>query len=77
MGPVSDGDVTEPWFRVVRGMPTDVELAALSVVLAARMRPAAEPGPAPQSPSAWASSARASRSMGRPGPGAWRRSAAR
>ena len=45
--PVSDVDgsdegAVEPLFRVVRGTPTDVELAALSVVLAARMHPGDE-----------------------------------
>ena len=48
----------EPLFRVVRGTPTDVELAALSVVLAARSRPVEEPAAPPQGPTAWAASAR-------------------
>jgi hypothetical protein len=68
------GEDVEPLFRVVRGTPTDVELAALSVVLAARMRRGAEPPAPPPGPSAWAVSARASRWLGRPGPDAWRRS---
>ncbi len=65
----------EPLFRVVRGTPTDVELAALSVVLAARMRPGDEPTPPRPGPTAWAASVRASRRIGRPGPDAWRTSA--
>jgi hypothetical protein len=65
----------EPLFRVVRGTPTDVELAALSVVLAARARPADEPTPPTQGPTAWAASARGGRTVGRPGADAWRMSA--
>ena len=68
-------DIVEPLFRVVRGTPTDVELAALSVVLAARMHPADEPAPPRQGPTAWAASARGGRPVGRPGPDAWRTSA--
>ena len=44
----------EPLFRIVRGVPTDVELAAISVVLAARLRPVEAPTPPPQGPTAWA-----------------------
>ena len=73
--PVASKQVTEPLFRVVRGTPTDVELAALSVVLAARSRPVEEPTPLRQGPSAWAASGRVRRTPGRPGPEAWRRSA--
>ena len=65
----------EPLFRVVRGAPTDVELAALSVVLAVRLRPTAAPTPPRQGPTAWAASARGGRPVGRPGPEAWRLSA--
>ena len=60
-------------FRVVRGTPTDAELAALTVVLLAAASPAA-PTPPPEQ-SAWID--RAAR-MRRPlpvGPGAWRTSA--
>ena len=59
-------------FRVVRGTPTDAELAALTVVLLAAASPADAP---PPEPSAW--NDRAAR-MRRPlpvGPGAWRMSA--
>ena len=65
----------EPLFRVVRGAPTDVELAALSVVLVARSRPTDEPVPPSQGPSAWAASARTGRALPPRGPDAWRRSA--
>ena len=60
-------------FRVVRGTPTDAELAALTVVLLAAATPP-DPPPPPE-PSAW--NDRAAR-MRRPlpaGPGAWRASA--
>ncbi len=75
-GSAPDGsEGPEPLFRVVRGTPTDVELAALSVVLAARARPGEAP-PKPRSgPSAWAASVRGPRRTGPPGPGAWRASA--
>ena len=68
-------EAAEPLFRVVRGTPTDVELAALSVVLAARTRPTEEPPPPEQGPSAWAASARGGRGLLQRGPDAWRRSA--
>ena len=79
MDAVSDSgspeESVEPLFRVVRGTPTDVELAALSVVLAVRMRPADEPTPPRPGPTAWVASGRGGRSLGRPGPGAWTASA--
>ena len=65
----------EPLFRVVRGAPTDVELAALSVVLAARARPVDEPAAPAPGPTAWAASGRLRRDVGRPGRDAWRLSA--
>lgn len=46
----------EPLFRVVRGVPTAEELAALVGALIVRSRPAAAPAPA--TTSAWARSAR-------------------
>jgi hypothetical protein len=73
--PLEVEKTAEPLFRVVRGTPTDVELAALSVVLAVRMRPAVEPAPPRPGPTAWVASGRGGRSMGRPGPGAWRSAA--
>ena len=59
-------------FRVVRGTPTDAELAALTVVLAA----AAVPTPEPATPtrSAWADPAARMRRALQTGPEAWRTS---
>jgi hypothetical protein len=63
-----------PAFRVVRGHPTEEEVAALLVVLSSRAT--AEPAPAaPPTPSGWASYARAVRAPLQPGPGAWLASA--
>ena len=57
-------------FRVVRGDPTDAELAALTVVLAvAAARPA---DPEPPARSAWADPAARLRRPLPVGPGAWR-----
>lgn len=53
----------EPLIRVVRGSPTEHEVAALVSVLLSRPAPARRPAPAP---SRWARSAR-------PGPGGWDR----
>jgi acyl-CoA carboxylase epsilon subunit len=72
---VSEQREPEPLLRVVRGTPTDAELAALSVVLAVRLRSGDAPTPAPQGPTAWAASARGGRHDGHPGPDAWRMSA--
>jgi Acyl-CoA carboxylase epsilon subunit len=63
-----------PLLRVVRGEPSDEELAALTaVVLAAAGRAA----PAPESPrrSAWTDRASLTRRCPHPGPHAWRTSA--
>ncbi|AHI01322.1 acyl-CoA carboxylase subunit epsilon [Kutzneria viridogrisea] len=62
-----------PLLRVVRGTPDDVELAALTAVVAGL---AAAPG-APRderAPSAWADRASLLRQPLRPGLGAWRAS---
>ncbi|WP_234587403.1 acyl-CoA carboxylase subunit epsilon [Micromonospora sp. MH99] len=56
----------EPLFRVVRGVPTAEELAALVGAVIARSRPAATPAPA--ATSAWARSGRPAR------PDTWRAS---
>ena len=64
---------SEPRFRVVKGTPTDEELAALVVVLAARSSTSAEP--AAVKPSGWSAYARTVRRLPLPGPGAWQRSA--
>ena len=63
---------TTPLLRVVRGTPTDEELAALTVVVAALSQ--RRPGRRPTPVGAWASSADALRPQLRPGPGAWRAS---
>jgi hypothetical protein len=78
---VSDGAVSETpeptpeerraLFRVVRGGPTDEELAALTVVLAAAAAaPRERPGPAVRS--RWSDPAARFRTALQPGPGAWR-----
>jgi Acyl-CoA carboxylase epsilon subunit len=67
-----DPDVVRPVLRVVRGAPTDDEVAALVTVVAAlasRRSDAAEP---PRSP--WRNRARNIRPPIGPGPGAWRAS---
>ncbi|MGN6795814.1 MAG: acyl-CoA carboxylase epsilon subunit [Streptosporangiaceae bacterium] len=77
-----DGGVTldaqaRPFLYVVRGEPTDAELAAVVAVLAARAgaasAQAAAPTPAPRS--SWSDRPRLMRESISPGPGAWRRSA--
>ncbi|APU17379.1 MULTISPECIES: acyl-CoA carboxylase subunit epsilon [Actinoalloteichus] len=62
-----------PMLRVVRGEPDDVELAALTAVLAAVDTPVREP-PKPTR-SGWADRAALLRRPLSPGEGAWRRSA--
>ena len=63
-----------PAFSVVRGNPTDEELAAVWVVLASR--PAAAPsGPARPESSGWSAYWRAVGAPLAPGPSAWRASA--
>jgi hypothetical protein len=62
-------------FRVVRGTPTDAELAALTVVLLATTAPAtAAEGPASAS-STWSDPATRLRRPLPVGPGAWRTAA--
>jgi hypothetical protein len=58
--------------RIVRGEPSDEELAALIAVLAGLASAAAQP-PVPRS--AWANPAHRLRTPLHPGPGAWRSSA--
>ncbi|MEV6372768.1 acyl-CoA carboxylase subunit epsilon [Micromonospora musae] len=60
----------EPLLRVVRGVPTAEELAALVGAVVTRSRPAAAPAPAA---SAWARSGRPTAGV-TAGPGAWRAS---
>jgi len=59
-------------FRVVRGIPSDAELAALTVVLAAAAR---RPAPAPRTCSAWTDPMARMRRPLQAGPGAWHTSA--
>ena len=59
-------------FRVVRGTPTDAELAALTVVLAAA---APRRAPGPRTCSAWTDPAARMRRPLHAGPGAWHTSA--
>jgi hypothetical protein len=68
-----DVPAPEPSFTVVRGNPTDAELAAVLAVLTAqtqRARVSEEPRPA----SGWSAYWRAMRAPLLPGPGAWRAS---
>jgi Acyl-CoA carboxylase epsilon subunit len=60
-------------FRVVRGEPSDEEIAALTVVLAAVAAPAHEPK-APPVRSRWSDPAARFRTPLHPGPDAWRTS---
>ncbi len=55
-----------PFLRVVRGRPTDAELAALVVALRSRGGDGAQQ---PSPPSPWGDPARRLRSWGRPGSG--------
>jgi hypothetical protein len=64
-------------FRIVRGVPTDEELAAIVGVLL--LRAAVPPAPELESPTAWVSSARPAYAYpdgrpSRPGRSAWRAS---
>jgi hypothetical protein len=59
--------------HIVRGEPSDEELAVLVVVLAVLANTAAVERPAPRS--AWADPAHRLRTPLHPGPGAWRNSA--
>jgi hypothetical protein len=75
---VSDGDATpeerRALFRVVRGEPSDEEVAALTVVLAAATTGAAA-SPRPRVVDRWSDPAARLRVPLHPGSGAWRASA--
>ena len=58
-------------FRVVRGGPSDAELVALTVVLAAATSGSGEE-PSAAAPGRWSVPANAHRTQLTPGPGAWR-----
>jgi acyl-CoA carboxylase epsilon subunit len=67
---------TRPFISVVRGQPTEAELAAVVTVLAARSIAAATvPAPARASRSSWSDTSRLMRESIAPSAGAWRRSA--
>jgi hypothetical protein len=67
-----------PVLSVLRGEPTEAELAAVITVLAARSAAAAfasRPAPASASRSSWSANSRLLRAPLQAGPGGWRRSA--
>jgi acyl-CoA carboxylase epsilon subunit len=64
--------VTEP-LRVIKGNPTEEELAALLMVFRGRASPAEAP-PDPPMDNGWAAYWRSLRAPIRPGPGVWRAS---
>jgi acyl-CoA carboxylase epsilon subunit len=73
-------DPGQPLFRVVAGRPSPAEVAAVTVVLAAKLAAsttAATTPPEQHRPAgnAWSDPARRLRLPLSPGPGAWRRSA--
>ncbi|WP_129667887.1 acyl-CoA carboxylase subunit epsilon [Phytoactinopolyspora endophytica] len=69
------GEQAEPLVRVVKGEPTDEELAALTAVVSAKAAAAASADTESEQPSTWAAYWRTVRTPLRPGPGAWRASA--
>ena len=70
---MSEEAMPRPVLRIVRGEPSDEELAALLAVVAARSGVIAEPEP--EVHSAWRDRAALLRKPLHPGPGAWRASA--
>ncbi|MFC0109959.1 acyl-CoA carboxylase subunit epsilon [Kibdelosporangium aridum] len=70
---MSDGE--RPLLRIVRGTPDDIELAALTAVVASLPGRAGGSDEKPSEPrSAWSNPAHVLRAPLRPGPGAWRAS---
>jgi hypothetical protein len=65
----ADSSEAQPLLRVVRGQPTDEELAALVAVLTSRASTSAQPA---RLRSAWADPARQMRRPLAHGPDAWR-----
>lgn len=63
-----------PLLRVVRGNPSDAEVAALTAIVAAAVS-ARAPEPSPKRDSWWADKASLVRAPLSPGDGAWRASA--
>jgi hypothetical protein len=68
-------DGARPLLRVVRGTPTDEELAALTAVLATLKRAPEPVTTSPRPRSRWADRPALMRRVLSPGPGAWRASA--
>jgi hypothetical protein len=66
--------VTEP-VRVIKGNPTEEELAALLMVLRGRASNAEVPPDTPPADNGWSAYWRSVRAPIRPGPGVWRASA--
>ena len=77
--PIDESDseaVRQPLLRVVKGDPTDEELAALVTVVSALAAGAAQASSGRDQPrSEWSAPARRLRGIHRHGPGAWRASA--
>ena len=71
---MTGAEAPRPLLRVVRGEPTAEELAALTVVLTARVAAAAAPTPTPPR-SEWRNRAPLARRPLHPGRDAWRASA--
>ena len=66
-------DPDEPMFSVIKGSPTDDELAAVVTVLTMLQRAGSAAGEKPR-PSGWSAYWRSVRPVVPPGPGAWRMS---
>ncbi|MGI9009050.1 MAG: acyl-CoA carboxylase subunit epsilon [Streptosporangiaceae bacterium] len=78
--PARPAEERRPFLRVVRGNPTAEELAAVTVVLAARANAAAAAAgqaraSTPARRSGWSARSRLLREAVSPGPGGWKRSA--
>ncbi|GAA5128095.1 acyl-CoA carboxylase subunit epsilon [Haloechinothrix salitolerans] len=72
---MSEEDTPRPLLRVVRGAPDDVELAALtSVIAAAASRGGGDANGTSKRRSLWGDPAARLRTPIQPGPGAWRAS---
>lgn len=69
-----DAPSERPILRIVRGEPTDEELAALTAVLVAAANRPAGTAPPPDEPSWWSRPGSRLRRPVHPGPGAWRAS---
>ena len=70
-----DSNDDRPALRVVKGEPSDEELAALVAVVAARTGNAGEARQVVKPRSCWRDPAHAMRPIPSPGPDGWRRSA--